>query len=222
MQVNTASSQSSNSSSSTKSSSSGSTLDYNSFLKLFMAEMKNQDPTAPTSSTEYIAQFATFSQVEQSMQSNTKLDSMLSSLALSQADGIIGRTLTSEDGSVSGKVTAVRIVNGGALADLDSGKSVVLGPGRGRHLMNEFDALDLVRDAIWTIIIGSGPAVLAAMTVGIVIALLQALTQVQEITLTFIPKIVAILLTIVATGPFIGAQIYAFTEIVYGRIESGF
>ena len=129
MQVNTATNQNSSSSSSAKSPSSGSSLDYNSFLKLFMAEMKNQDPTAPSSSTEYIAQFATFSQVEQSMQSNTKLDSMLSSLALSQANGVIGRTLTSEDGSISGKVTAVRIVNGGALADLDTGKSVVLGPG---------------------------------------------------------------------------------------------
>lgn len=130
MQVNTANSQSSNStSSSTKSSTSGGSLDYDSFLKLFMAEMKNQDPTAPTSSTEYIAQFATFSQVEQSMQTNTKLDGLLSSLALSQADGIIGRTLTSEDGDISGKVAAVRIVNGGAVADLDSGKSVVLGPG---------------------------------------------------------------------------------------------
>lgn len=130
MQVNNATSQNSgSSSSSTKSSTPGNSLDYNSFLKLFMAEMKNQDPTAPSSSTEYIAQFATFSQVEQSMQSNTKLDSMLSSLALSQANGVIGRTLTSEDGSISGKVTAVRIVNGGALADLDTGKSVVLGPG---------------------------------------------------------------------------------------------
>lgn len=131
MQVNnTATNQNSgSSSSSTKSSTSGNSLDYNSFLKLFMAEMKNQDPTAPSSSTEYIAQFATFSQVEQSMQSNSKLDSMLSSLALSQANGVIGRTLTSEDGSISGKVTAVRIVNGGALADLDTGKSVVLGPG---------------------------------------------------------------------------------------------
>ena len=129
MQVNTANSQSSGSPSTSKTSGTGSSLDYDSFLKLFMAEMKNQDPTAPTSSTEYIAQFATFSQVEQSMQANTKLDGLLSSLSLSQADGIIGRTLTSEDGSVSGKVTAVRIVNGGALADLDSGKSVVLGPG---------------------------------------------------------------------------------------------
>lgn len=127
MQVNT-NSQNPASSSTTKSVS-GPSLDYDSFLKLFMAEMKNQDPTAPTSSTEYIAQFATFSQVEQSVKTNTKLDGLLSSLALSQADGIIGRTLTSEDGSISGKVTAVRIVNGGALADLDTGKSVVLGPG---------------------------------------------------------------------------------------------
>ncbi|PIP01217.1 flagellar hook assembly protein FlgD [Pleomorphomonas carboxyditropha] len=128
MQVNTTTSQYSASSSSSTSSA-GSSLDYDAFLKLFMAEMKNQDPTAPTSSTEYIAQFATFSQVEQSMQTNTKLDGLLSSLALSQADGIIGRTLTTEDGSLSGQVTAVRIVNGGALADLDTGKSVVLGPG---------------------------------------------------------------------------------------------
>ena len=105
------------------------TLNYESFLKLLVAQMKNQDPTEPMDATQQMAQLATFSQVEQSMQSNSKLDSLLSSLALSQADGIIGRTLTSEDGSVSGKVTAVRIVNGGALADLDSGKSVVLGPG---------------------------------------------------------------------------------------------
>ena len=50
--------------------------------------------------------------------------------------------------------------------------------------MNEFDALDLVRDAIWTIIIGSGPAVLAAMTVGVVIALTQgAPVDVQQVAL---------------------------------------
>jgi flagellar biosynthesis protein FliQ len=88
--------------------------------------------------------------------------------------------------------------------------------------MNEVDALDIVRDAIWTVIVGSGPAVLVAMFVGITIALVQALTQVQEITLTFIPKIVAILLVIIATGPFIGAQMLTFTQMVYGRIETGF
>lgn len=88
--------------------------------------------------------------------------------------------------------------------------------------MNEADALELLRAAIWTIIIGSGPAVASAMFVGLVIALLQALTQVQEMTLTFVPKIVVIFIALMVGAPFIGGQIYAFTERVYSRIEHGF
>jgi flagellar biosynthetic protein FliQ len=88
--------------------------------------------------------------------------------------------------------------------------------------MNEADALDLVRAAIWTVIVGSGPAVGAAMVVGVVVALVQALTQVQEMTLTFVPKIVVIFFVVSLTAPFIGGQVYAFTEMVYGRIEKGF
>lgn len=88
--------------------------------------------------------------------------------------------------------------------------------------MNEADALDLVQAAIWTIIVGSGPAVAAAMVVGIGVALIQALTQVQEMTLTFVPKIVVIFAVISLTAPFIGGQVYTFTEMVYGRIEKGF
>ena len=88
--------------------------------------------------------------------------------------------------------------------------------------MNEADALDIVQSAIWTVIVASSPAVGAAMVVGVAIALLQALTQVQEITLTFIPKIVVILVVIALTGPFIGAEIYAFTAQVYSRVETGF
>lgn len=88
--------------------------------------------------------------------------------------------------------------------------------------MNEIDALELVRMAIWTVIIGSGPAVIAAMVIGIVIALIQALTQIQEVTLTFIPKIIAILVVSLLTGSMVGSQIYAFTELVYGRIVTGF
>ena len=83
--------------------------------------------------------------------------------------------------------------------------------------MNERDALDIAQQAIWTIIVAAGPAVGAAMFVGIAIALLQALTQVQEMTLTFIPKIV-----VAVTGSFMGAHIFAFTEVLYGRIERGF
>lgn len=88
--------------------------------------------------------------------------------------------------------------------------------------MNEADALEIVQAAIWTVLVASAPAVIAAMVVGIGIALLQALTQVQEITLTFVPKIVAILLAMVLTGPFVGAQISSFSMIVFQRIETGF
>ena len=88
--------------------------------------------------------------------------------------------------------------------------------------MNERDALDIVHQAIWTIIVVSGPAVGAAMFVGIIIALLQALTQVQEMTLTFIPKIVVMLVVVAVSGSFIGAHIYAFTALLYSRIEHGF
>ncbi len=88
--------------------------------------------------------------------------------------------------------------------------------------MNEADALDLVQYAIWTVIVASAPAVVVAMVVGVGIALMQALTQIQEITLTFVPKIVAILVVVSLTGPFVGAQINSFTTVVFQRIETGF
>jgi flagellar biosynthesis protein FliQ len=88
--------------------------------------------------------------------------------------------------------------------------------------MNQADALDIVQSALWTVIVASGPAVAAAMAVGIIIALLQALTQVQEVTLTFIPKIIVILLVSSLTAPFVGSVIYSFAETVYARIEVGF
>src|SRR4029078_5242198 len=87
--------------------------------------------------------------------------------------------------------------------------------------MNQADALDIVQSALWTIIVASGPAVGAAMAIGIIIALLQALTQVQEVTLPFIPKIIVILLVSSLTAPFVGSVIYSFAEMVYSRIEVG-
>ena len=88
--------------------------------------------------------------------------------------------------------------------------------------MNEADALDLVQVAIWTVVTAAGPDVAVAMLVGIGIALLQALTQVQEVTLTFVPKIVAILIVVAFSGSFIGGQISAFSNVVFQRIENGF
>jgi flagellar basal-body rod modification protein FlgD len=105
------------------------TVDYQSFLKLLVAEMKNQDPTNPMDSTQYVAQLAAFSQVEQSVQINTKLDQLLQSSTLAQADALIGRTVTSADGKITGKVAEVRLLSDGIVAVLEGGKEITMGPG---------------------------------------------------------------------------------------------
>ena len=87
--------------------------------------------------------------------------------------------------------------------------------------MNEADALAIVQGAIWTVVVAAGPAILAAMAVGLVVALFQALTQIQEATLTFVPKIVVVLLVLSLSATFIGSHVYIFTEQVYSHIETG-
>lgn len=104
-------------------------VDYQSFLKLLVAEMKNQDPTNPMDSSDYVAQLATFSQVEQSVQINSKLNQLLQSSVLAQADSIIGRTLTSADGKISGVVEEVRLFSDGLIAVLDDGRELPVLPG---------------------------------------------------------------------------------------------
>ncbi|MBA9063334.1 MULTISPECIES: flagellar hook assembly protein FlgD [Methylobacterium] len=101
-----------------------STLNYDTFLRLLMAQMKNQDPTAPMKSTDYMGQLATFSQVEQSVNMNSKLDALLTSSSLSQASNLIGHTVTSADGSVTGTVTSARVTKDGLIVHLDSGQDV--------------------------------------------------------------------------------------------------
>ena len=87
--------------------------------------------------------------------------------------------------------------------------------------MNEADGLSLIQAAIWTVVIAAGPPILTAMVVGLIVAVFQALTQIQEMTLTFVPKIVAVLAVLSLTATFIGSHLYIFTEQVYSRIETG-
>ena len=105
------------------------TVDYNAFLQLLIAELKNQDPTEPMKSSDYVAQLASFSNVEQSIQTNSKLDTLLTATALSQYDGLIGRNIQAGDGQASGEVAAIRVVSGGAIAITTSGQEITLGPG---------------------------------------------------------------------------------------------
>lgn len=113
----------------TQAASSAGNVDYQSFLKLLVAQMKNQDPTEPMDATQYVAQLAAFSQVEQSIQVNKKLESILQSTAVSQADSLLGRTITSADGETTGVVASVKLFADGIVAVLEDGAEVPVFPG---------------------------------------------------------------------------------------------
>ncbi|MDA9433052.1 flagellar hook assembly protein FlgD [Bradyrhizobium sp. CCBAU 51627] len=130
--TDTTSTNSTGSTSSTGLTSSSNGVDYNTFLQLLIAEMKNQDPTNPTDTSQYMSQFAQLSTVEQAMQTNTKLDSLLSSQSLSQADGLIGKTVSFTDSTgaaFTGKVASISINSNGSVATLQDGTKVAVGPG---------------------------------------------------------------------------------------------
>jgi flagellar biosynthetic protein FliQ len=84
--------------------------------------------------------------------------------------------------------------------------------------MTETDVIDVTRDAITVVLLASGPAMIVALVVGLVIALFQALTQIQEMTLTFVPKIVAIFATVLVLLPFMLHQLSGLMERLVDRI----
>lgn len=67
--------------------------------------------------------------------------------------------------------------------------------------MTEIVFLDLLKDTIWMTLLLSTPVLLVALLVGLLISLVQAVTQIQEATLTFVPKILACLLTLIVVSP---------------------
>ncbi len=81
--------------------------------------------------------------------------------------------------------------------------------------------LDISREAIWVLLILASPMMIIGLVVGVIIALFQALTQVQELTLVFVPKILAIFLTMLITLPFMGATMSSYMNKVASFIVSG-
>jgi flagellar biosynthesis protein FliQ len=81
--------------------------------------------------------------------------------------------------------------------------------------------LDIARDGIWVMILVAAPMMLVGLVVGVVIALFQALTQIQEQTLVFVPKILAIFITMLIALPFMGATMSAFTTRLADLIVAG-
>ncbi len=87
--------------------------------------------------------------------------------------------------------------------------------------MTGAEVLDIATQGIWTLIIVSMPMMLVGLLVGVVIALFQALTQIQEMTLVFVPKIVAIFVTMLIALPFAGATMAAYMDRVVDMIIVG-
>ena len=86
--------------------------------------------------------------------------------------------------------------------------------------MSAEQVIDVAREAIFVLIKLGAPVMLAALTVGVAVALLQALTQMQEMTLSFVPKIVAIFVTLLLALPFMIATLNGFAEELFVRIAA--
>jgi flagellar basal-body rod modification protein FlgD len=104
-------------------------LDYNSFLKLLLQQMKSQDPTHPMDQTAMLAQLAQFTSVGQTIQTNTKLDTLISSTNTQAAVNLIGKTVTSLVDGTTGTVKSIEITSTGSSALLTSGSKIDLSAG---------------------------------------------------------------------------------------------
>lgn len=104
-------------------------LDYNSFLKLLLQQMKSQDPTHPMDQTAMLAQLAQFTSVGQTIQTNTKLDTLISSSNTQAAVNLIGKTVTSLTDGTTGTVKSIEITSTGSSAILTSGSKIDLSAG---------------------------------------------------------------------------------------------
>lgn len=84
--------------------------------------------------------------------------------------------------------------------------------------MTPEQTVDIARQAVWVMLKIGAPTLLVALIVGTAISLIQALTQLQETTLSFLPKLMAVLLVFVLTGPFVLTTLKDFTRELYGEV----
>jgi flagellar biosynthesis protein FliQ len=87
--------------------------------------------------------------------------------------------------------------------------------------MTGAETLDVARDAIWTIVVVSSPLMIVGLVVGVVVSLFQALTQIQEQTLVFVPKILAIFVTLLLALPFMADSLHGHMMRISSRIIGG-
>lgn len=84
--------------------------------------------------------------------------------------------------------------------------------------MNDTDIAMLLRDGMLVMLKLGGPLLLVALAVGLLVALLQAITQINEATLAFVPKVLALCAALVLLGPFMLATLSAYTQTLFDRL----
>ena len=86
--------------------------------------------------------------------------------------------------------------------------------------MNQEIVLDVVRDALITTLMVAAPALIVALVVGLLISIFQATTQIQEQTLTFVPKILCVFLVLILAGSFMMNTLVSFTNRIFSYISN--
>jgi flagellar biosynthetic protein FliQ len=84
--------------------------------------------------------------------------------------------------------------------------------------MNETAVIEIGREALWVILLTAGPIMMAGLMIGLIIALFQALTTIQEMTLTFVPKIIVIFIAIIVFLPFMMTEVVEFSRVLFDRM----
>ena len=84
--------------------------------------------------------------------------------------------------------------------------------------MQVTEAIDLMREAVMLVLVLGAPILLGGLVVGLVVSIFQAVTQIQEQTLTFVPKIVAMLVAVVIFGPWILGRLVEFGARMFAQL----
>ena len=82
-------------------------------------------------------------------------------------------------------------------------------------MMGSDQLVQVVREGLFLVLLVSAPPLAASLVVGLLMSLLQATTQLQDQTLSFVPKLAVVLISLAITGPWMGSQLVRFTEALF-------
>jgi flagellar biosynthesis protein FliQ len=86
--------------------------------------------------------------------------------------------------------------------------------------MNEADIVDIARESIIVMLRVGGPLLIIGLTIGVIISLIQTVTQIQEASLAFVPKLVVMSIGLLLLLPFMLSSLTTYTEGLFGRIAA--